>query len=142
MLDGVSLIDLKKIPNQKGEIWHALKSKEDSFRSFGEAYFSFVDYKEIKGWKKHNKMFLNLVVPLGMIRFVLYDDRNFSHSFGQYWEVEIGESNYKRLFVPPGIFVSFQGMSSNRNMLLNIASIIHDPSESVNIDLSEIKYSW
>jgi dTDP-4-dehydrorhamnose 3,5-epimerase len=142
MLEGVSLTPLKEILNDKGNIFHALKSTDESFISFGEAYFSNVNYREIKGWKKHTRMVLNLVVPLGKIRFVLYDDREFSTTFNQFWDIEIGEANYQRLSVPPGIFMSFQGIGSNRNMLLNIASIPHDPTESVNKVLSEIDYSW
>lgn len=142
MLEGVSLTPLNEIFNEKGNIFHALKATDETFVSFGEAYFSNVNYGVIKGWKKHTRMFLNLVVPLGTIKFVLFDDRELSTTFGQFQEVEIGESNYQRLFVPPGVFVSFQGIGLNRNMLLNIASIPHDPMESVNKVLPEICYSW
>jgi len=142
MLEGVSLTPLNKIPNEKGDIFHALKSTDETFISFGEAYFSNVNYGAIKGWKKHTRMVLKLVVPVGQIKFVLYDDREFSTTFKQFWDVEIGEANYQRLSVPPGIFMSFQGIGLYRNMLLNIASIPHDPTESVNKQLPEISYSW
>ena len=142
MLEGVSLKPLKKVLNEKGDIFHALKSTDEIFISFGEAYFSNVNHGAIKGWKKHNKMILNLVVPVGQIKFVLYDDREFSTTFKEFWEVEIGEANYQRLSVPTGIFMSFQGIGLHRNMLLNIASIPHDPAESVNKELSDISYSW
>jgi dTDP-4-dehydrorhamnose 3,5-epimerase len=142
MLEGVSLTPLNKVLNEKGDIFHALKSTDEIFISFGEAYFSNVNHGAIKGWKKHNKMILNVVVPVGQIKFVLYDDREFSTTFKEFWEVEIGEANYQRLSVPTGIFMSFQGIGLHRNMLLNIASIPHDPTESVNKDLSEINYLW
>lgn len=142
MLDGVSLTPLNKIPNEKGDIFHALKSTDETFISFGEAYFSNVNYGVIKGWKKHTRMALNLIVPVGQIKFVLYDDREFSTTFKQFWVVEIGEANYQRLSVPPGMFMSFQGIGLHRNMLLNIASIPHDPTESINKELSEISYLW
>ena len=142
MLEGVSLIPLNEIQNDKGNILHALKSTDETFISFGEAYFSNVNYGAIKGWKKHTRMFLNLIVPNGIIKFVLFDDREMSTTFGQFQEIEIGESNYQRLFVPPGIFMSFQGVGLHRNMLLNIASIPHDPAESVNKALPEISYLW
>jgi dTDP-4-dehydrorhamnose 3,5-epimerase len=133
---------LKKIQHPKGDIYHALKNNETSYVGFGEAYFTTIITGEIKGWKKHNKMILNLVVPVGQIKFVLYDDREFSTTFKEFWEVEIGEANYQRLSVPTGIFMSFQGIGLHRNMLLNIASIPHDPAESVNKELSDISYSW
>lgn len=142
MLEGVSLTPLNIIPNEKGDIFHALKSTDETYISFGEAYFSNVNYGAIKGWKKHTRMILNLVVPVGQIKFVLYDDREFSTTFKEFWEVEIGEENYQRLSVPTGLFMSFQGIGLHRNMLLNIASIPHDPAESVNRELREISYTW
>ena len=142
ILEGVSLSPLNEIYNEKGNIFHALKSTDETFISFGEAYFSNINYGEIKGWKKHTRMQLNLIVPIGRIKFVLFDDRLFSTTFGKIWEVEIGEFNYQRLTIPPGIFVSFKGISENRNMLLNIASITHDPVESENKNLFEIEYKW
>ena len=142
MLEGVSLTPLNEIFNEKGNIFHALKATDETFVSFGEAYFSNVNCGVIKGWKKHTRMFLNLVVPLGTIKFVLFDDREFSATFGKFQEAEIGEFNFQRLSVPPGILMSFQGIGLHRNMLLNIASIPHDPTESINIPLNEISYKW
>ena len=54
----------------------------------------------------------------------------------------IGESNYKRLTVPPKIHVAFQGLSKDMNILLNIADIEHDPNESVNLPLDSFYYNW
>lgn len=142
MLEGVSLISLKEIPHEKGNIFHALKSTDESFISFGEAYFSNVNYGAVKGWKMHTRMHLNLIVPIGTIKFVLFDDREMSPTYRGFWEVEIGELNYQRLSVPPGIFMSFQGIGLQRNMLLNIASISHDPGESINKEIGAIEYQW
>jgi dTDP-4-dehydrorhamnose 3,5-epimerase len=142
MLEGVSLAKLKRIENVKGEVLHALKSTDSSYQAFGEAYFSFVNYQSIKGWKKHLQMTLNLIVPIGNIRFVLFDDRKDSFTYKQFMEVSIGEKNYCRLTIPPGIFVAFQGQNEKRNVLLNIASIPHDPFESTNLELYELVYLW
>lgn len=142
MLKGISLTPLKKFVNEKGNVFHAIKSTDDSFISFGEAYFSEVNFGAIKGWKKHNKMILNLIVPFGEIKFVLFDDRNSSDTYQKFYEIILGESNYQRISIPPGIFVAFQGVSQGRNMLLNIASIPHDPDEAINKDLFEFSYKW
>lgn len=109
---------------------HALKQHESSFQGFGEAYFSTVEKQAVKGWKKHERMVLNLIVPSGAIRFVLYDDRPASKSFQTIQELILSKENYQRLTVPPGIWMAFQGISDGLNMLLNIASIPHDPTEA------------
>jgi dTDP-4-dehydrorhamnose 3,5-epimerase len=39
------------------------------------------------------------------------------------------------------MWMDFRGVAKE-NMLLNIANIEHNPSEAINIDLSEINYEW
>jgi len=65
---------LKIIENENGPILHALKSSEQEFCGFGEAYFSEIKKGCIKGWKKHLSMTLNITVPIGKIKFVIFDD--------------------------------------------------------------------
>src|SRR6185312_3772256 len=129
----VLLTPLRIIPGVSGEVLHALKEDESSFHGFGEAYFSTVQKDAVKGWKKHREMILNLVVPAGSIRFVLFDDRPDSKSFRTIQEVILSRENYQRLTVPPGIWMAFQGLEDGVNILLNIASIRHDPSEAENL---------
>lgn len=136
-MNDVTLSDLKTIENPKGNIYHALKRSDSSFINFGEAYFSSINFNEIKGWKKHTRMNLNLVVINGEVRFVVYNELTMKFS-----EYKLSRNNYKRLTVPPGFWVAFQGLSLNENLLLNIADIEHDPRESMNKDLGEIKYEW
>ena len=72
-MDGVTLTPLKIIPHPSGDVLHGIKSSEASFAGFGEAYFSTINQGDIKGWKKHSKMTLNLVVPKGEIQFVIFE---------------------------------------------------------------------
>jgi len=133
-LDGVILTPLKQIYNSKGDIFHAMKRSDKGFSGFGEAYFSTVNNNEIKGWKKHTKMTLNLVVVTGEIEFVVYDGDDF-------FNVKLSKNNYQRLTVGPNLWLAFRGLD-NENMLLNLASIEHDPNESENVDLDFFNYSW
>ncbi len=126
--NGILVTPLKIIDNEKGEILHALKGSESSFLGFGEAYFSVVKSGNFKGWKKHTRMTLNLIVPLGAIRFYIVDQRSglYVHS------LLVSRENYCRLTVPPGVWLGFLGSGPGPNMLLNIASIEHDPQEAEN----------
>ena len=135
-MDGVILRPLKQIYNPKGDIFHAMKKSDEGFDGFGEAYFSTIYKDDIKGWKKHTIMTLNLIVPIGSIEFVIYDDKT-----NEFFSIELSQNNYKRLTVKAGLWMAFRGMDKN-SMLLNLASIEHDSNEAVNIDLQEIKYEW
>jgi len=135
-MDGVILTPLKQIDNPKGNIFHAMKKSDNGFDGFGEAYFSTVNKNDIKGWKKHTKMTLNLVVPMGEIEFVVYDGE-----MEAFFSVVLSKSNYQRLTVKAGLWMAFRGLDEH-NLLLNLASIEHDPLEAMNMDLEELSYAW
>ena len=86
-IDGVIFTPLKIISMTDGDILHGMKISEEGYQGFGEAYFSSVHHNSIKGWKRHFKMVLNMVVPIGKIRFVLFDDRKKSTTFGYFQEI-------------------------------------------------------
>jgi len=135
-MDGIILTPLKQIYNPKGNVFHAMKKSDDGFDGFGEAYFSTIHKNDIKGWKKHTKMTLNLIVPVGVIEFVIYNEDT-----KKFFNVLLSQENYQRLTVKPGLWMAFRGLEKN-NMLLNLASIEHDPNEAINIDIKEINYEW
>lgn len=143
-IEGVIITPLKIIEAPSGDIYHVLKNQDPSFSTFGEAYFSSVVDQQIKGWKKHKEMTLNIVVPVGEIRFVLYDNRSDSPTYGQFLSLNLSKSNYCRLTVPPGIWMGFKGIGKDTNLLLNIASIPHDPEEADNLPIVNnlFEYDW
>ena len=55
-IEGVFLNPLKIIENPLGDVYHGIKSSENSFVGFEEAYFSTIRYGVIKPWKKHLRM--------------------------------------------------------------------------------------
>jgi dTDP-4-dehydrorhamnose 3,5-epimerase len=87
-------------------------------------------------------MTLNLIVPIGEIKFVMHDDRENSITKGKFFEIILSPNNYKRLTIPPNIWMGFQGRGIGLNLLLNIADIEHDPNEAIRAELSNITYSW
>ena len=142
IIEGVILTPLKQIVNPKGDLYHAMKQSDNGYKSFGEAYFSTVIKDEIKGWKKHTVMVLNLIVPIGAVEFIIYDDRIDSSTKNQFFSLILSQENYQRLTVPAGVWMAFKGIGENLNMLLNIASIEHDPSEAITKQLTDINYTW
>lgn len=126
-LPPVVITPLKRIYHPKGDIFHVLKKDEISFIGFGEAYFTTIIGGEIKGWKKHTIMTMNIVVGFGKVRFYIHDEANNNTNF-----YDIGKDNYARLTIPPGYWVAFKGIESCENLVLNIASEAHNPNEAVN----------
>ena len=135
-MDGVILTPLKKIYNQEGDIFHAMKKNDDGFDGFGEAYFSTINKGSVKGWKKHTKMTLNIIVPVGTIKFAVFNEIN-----GEFFSAVLSKENYQRLTVKSGYWLAFKGVDEN-NILLNLASLEHDPEEAINIEFNQINYEW
>ncbi len=140
MIKDVLITKLDVIDTPGGNVMHAMKESSTGYAGFGEAYFSQVEKGAIKAWKRHQKMTLNLVVPVGEIRFVLFDDREVSNT--QFQEVIISKDNYCRLTVPPMIWMGFQGLSGAGSMLLNIANIEHNPHEVDKRNIEQIEFNW
>jgi dTDP-4-dehydrorhamnose 3,5-epimerase len=141
-IDGVLLTPLEIINVAGGDVLHGMKCTDPGYKAFGEAYFSMVGPGVVKAWKRHRQMTLNLIVPLGSVRFVIYDDRQNSVSNGKFQEVTLSRDNYYRLTVPPMVWMGFQGIDEIPSMLLNLADIEHDPEEVEREKMNKIKYDW
>mgnify|MGYP003688260333 CR=1 FL=1 len=135
-IDQIISTPLKRIPVFGGDVLHAMKKSDIGFSGFGESYFSQVESGVVKAWKKHLKMTLNLIVPIGRVRFVFMDNS------GLFREEIIGDNNYVRLTIPPGIWFGFKGDFENTSLVLNIANIEHSSEEIERKELNRIKYNW
>lgn len=145
MIDGVKIKSLKKIPDDRGQIMHIMKSSDEDYVKFGEVYCSSVYPGVVKGWHLHSKMTLNYVTLQGMIKFVLYDPREDSPTKGKIQEIYMGQDNYVRVTVPVGVWNGFMGVGTKEAFTINFTDIPHDPDEISRMDphLNDlIKYDW
>ena len=128
---------LNIIQNSNGPIMHGLKKSDPSFEGFGEVYFSTVRYQSIKAWKRHLRMTLNLIVPIGTVKFVFYDEEK-----NIFEEHIIGRNDYFRITVLPKIWFGFKGLDKYENIVMNFANLEHDPKEHEIKDTNYLNYSW
>jgi dTDP-4-dehydrorhamnose 3,5-epimerase len=144
MIEGIIIKKLKQIIDERGKVMHMLRCDSPLFTKFGEVYFSMVNPRVVKAWKKHLTMTQNLAVPIGKIRFVFFDDRENSPSYGKIDVLEIGEDNYCLVKIPPLVFYGFKGISSIPSLIVNCTDIPHEPDEVINIDAFDkrIPYDW
>ena len=139
-LADILLTPLRRIETAGGDVLHAMKHSDTGYAGFGEAYFSWVSAGAVKAWKRHMQMTMNVVVPVGRVRFVF---RVVNADGTEEFRVEeLGVDRYARLTVPPGIWFGFQGMAVSQSLVLNIASIPHDPNEVERLAPSDINYVW
>lgn len=144
MIDGVQVHALSQIPDERGKVMHMLRSDDQHFEKFGEIYFSMVFPGVIKGWHLHKKMTLNYACIVGMIKLVLFDNRDQSISQGELLELFVGESEYVLVRIPPGIWNGFKGIGPDPAIVANCATLPHDPDEILRADPfdNSIPYDW
>lgn len=144
MIDGVIVKPLRRIPDERGYIMHMLRANDPEFEKFGEIYFSTVHPGAIKAWHLHKEMTLNYSVVSGMIKLVLYDDRDGSPTKGELQELFIGQENYQLVKIPPYIWNGFKGVGGEMAILANCATLPHDPGEIIRMSPFDesIPYDW
>lgn len=144
MIDGVKVVPLRRIPDERGTVFHMLRRTDPHFLEFGEIYFTTVYEGVVKGWHRHREMTLNYACPFGRIKLVLFDDREGSPTRGQLQEHFLGPDDYSLVVIPPGVWNGFKGLSDPFALVANCCTHPHDPARSERLDpLSTlIPYDW
>ncbi|MBI21883.1 MAG: dTDP-4-dehydrorhamnose 3,5-epimerase [Chloroflexi bacterium] len=144
MIEGVIITPLRRIPDERGMVMHMMRKTDHHFSEFGEIYFSTIYPGVVKGWHLHKKMVLNYAVVHGMIKLVLYDDRENSPTKNEVQEIFLGEENYSLVTIPANVWNGFKGIGTKDSIVANCSTIPHDPEEIVRMDPFEnnIPYNW
>ena len=143
-IDGVRVVTLRRIPDERGTILHMLREDDPHFVRFGEIYFSTVYQGVVKGWHKHREMTLSYACIFGRIKLVLYDERDGSPTLNRTMEIFLGPDNYSLVVIPPEVWNGFKGMSAPYAIVANCCTHVHDPSRSARLDpfKNHIPYDW
>lgn len=144
MINGVAVHPLRRIPDERGMVMHMLRADAPHFERFGEIYFSTVYPEAVKGWHLHQRMTCNYAVVSGMIKLVLYDDREDSPTRSELMELFLGDQHYALVTIPPLVWNGFKGVGTIPALVANCATIPHDPTEIERLDpfSSQIPYRW
>jgi len=144
MIEGVKITELKQIKDERGKIMHMMKNNFEVFKKFGEIYFSTVNNSYIKAWHLHKEATLNYACIHGKVRYVLFDDRKSSKTFGEIQEFILSPENYFLVTVPPMIWNGFIGIHTEYSIIANCMTITHNENEMVRKDPfdSYFSYKW
>ncbi len=145
-IDGVCVLPLRRIPDERGTIMHMLRADDPHFLGFGEIYFSTIYKGVVKGWHRHHAMTLNYACVYGRIKLVMFDDRVNSRTRGTLMERFLGPDDYSLVQIPPGIWNGFKGMTDPHAIVANCCTQIHDPAANGTDRLdpfdNNIPYDW
>jgi len=146
MIDGVKTKQLKVIPDERGKLMEMLRSDDELFIKFGQVYLTTAYPGVVKGWHYHRKQYDNMVVVKGMMKIVLYDNRQGSKTYGEINEFFIGEHQPMLIHIPPLILHGFKCISEHEAMVINCPTEVYrqnDPDEfRVDPHQNDIPYDW
>lgn len=126
--NSVLFTPLKIIESDLGSVRHAMRIDAAGYNGFEEVYFSSVKKNKIKGWKKHLRMTMNLVVCSGSVKFALVCENRIENV--SLFTLSPSD-NYGRLTVPPNYWLAFKGLC-DENLIMNFSNLLHDPAEAIN----------
>lgn len=144
MIDGVKVVALRQIVDERGKIMHMLKATDPHFVGFGEIYFSCAWPGVVKAWHVHKSMTVNNAVLSGRAKLVMFDLREGSPTRGEIQEVFFGEDNYVLVQIPPGVANGYKAYGDKMVIMANCASEVHSPEEMARIHPfdNDVPYDW
>jgi len=150
MIDGVFVKRLKVIPDERGRLVEILREDDLGFLGFGQVYLSTTLPGVVKGWHKHLKQIDNVVCVQGMVKLVLYDDReDLGGKDSTRWEVEefyIGVHNPLLIQIPAGVWHGWKCVSLEEALIVNIPTIAYNRENPDEVRMDphspDIPYDW
>ncbi|HUW32350.1 MAG TPA: dTDP-4-dehydrorhamnose 3,5-epimerase family protein [Planctomycetota bacterium] len=146
MIDGVKTKKLRVIPDERGRLMEILRCDDDLFVKFGQIYVTSAYPGVVKGWHYHKKQYDNFACIVGMMKIVLYDDRDGSPTRGEVNEFFIGTHNEELLQIPPKVIHGFKCISDTEAIVLNCPSEPYNPAEPDEFRIPahspQVPYDW
>ena len=146
MIDGVKTKKLKLISDERGWLLEMLRADDELFTCFGQTYVSAVFPGVVKGWHAHSEQTDNIVCVSGMVKLVLYDDREGSPTRGTVREFFIGERNPMLVQIPPNIYHGWKGIGDSVALVVNIPDQLYnyEHPDEIRVDPhnNDIPYDW
>ena len=146
MIDGVKVKKLRVIPDERGRLMEILRADDAIFKKFGQVYMTTTYPGVIKGWHYHKLQEDNIAVVKGMLKVVLYDNRDDSPTKGNVSEFFAGEHNPVLIHVPMGVLHGWKCVSETEAIVINTVTETYNyenPDEyRLPHDSAEVPYDW
>jgi len=146
MIEGVKVKELRVIPDERGRLMEMLRADDDLFIKFGQVYLTTAYPGVVKGWHYHKHQTDNMVVVKGMMKIVLYDNRENSSSKGEINEFFMGLHNPLLLQIPPLVLHGFKCIGDEEAMVVNCPTETYNYKEPDEFRIdpykNDIPYKW
>jgi dTDP-4-dehydrorhamnose 3,5-epimerase len=146
LIDGVIVQQLKVVPDERGRLMEIMRKDDDFFTGFGQVYVSTVYPGVVKAWHYHRVQEDRFTCVRGLVKAVLYDDREGSPTRGALNQFYLGEHRPLLIVIPAGVYHGWKCVGEYEAYVINIPSEPYDyknPDEyRVDPHSGEIPYDW
>jgi dTDP-4-dehydrorhamnose 3,5-epimerase len=145
-IDGVRIVRLKKVVNDRGHLLEVQRADDDHFLGFGQTYVTCTLPGIVKAWYRHHRQTDQIALVRGTATVALFDARVDSPTAGRTLECVLSDESPALVQIPPGVWHGFQASGSDPLYLLHLNSIaqnVGDPDEDrLPPNSPEIPYLW
>ncbi|HBE44673.1 MAG TPA: dTDP-4-dehydrorhamnose 3,5-epimerase [Deltaproteobacteria bacterium] len=146
MIHDVVIKNLKVIPDERGRLMEILRNDESLFKKFGQVYMTTTYPDVVKAWHYHKIQDDFITCVHGMLKLVLYDDRDASPTRGEVNEFFIGVHNPVLVKVPRMVYHGWKCISKEEAIVINVPTEAYNrenPDEyRIDPHNNNIPYSW
>lgn len=146
MIEGVEVKKLKLIPDERGRLMEMMRADDPFFEKFGQCYMTTVYPGVVKAWHYHKTQIDHHVCIKGMVKLVLYDNREDSPTNGELEEFFMGVHNHILIRIPSRVYHGIKCISDDEAIVINIPNEVYrydDPDEfRVHPHDNDIPYDW
>jgi len=146
MIDCVQVKELRVILDERGRLMEMLRSDDDIYSQFGQVYMTTAYPGVVKAWHYHKIQDDHFAVVKGMIKLVLYDDREGSGTRGEVNEFFMGTHNPILVKIPRGIYHGFKSTGEEEAIVINVPTEPYNrenPDEyRISAEAESIPYDW
>ena len=129
LIHGVVVQPLRVIPDERGRLMEIMRRDDPFFTGFGQVYLSTVYPGVVKAWHYHRIQEDRFTCIRGMVKAVLYDDREGSATRGLLNELYVGEHSPRLIVIPAGVFHGWKCVSEYEAYVINVPSEPYNRSD-------------
>ncbi len=146
IIEGVTIRKLRLLPDERGWLMEILRADDQEFEKFGQVYVTTAYPGVVKAWHYHKLQNDNMTAIKGMVKIVLFDDREKSSTRGMINEFFIGDHNHELIHIPKLLWHGFKCVSDQEAMIVNTVTECYNyenPDEYRKpAHGSDIPYDW
>jgi len=146
LIDGVRTKRLTVRADERGRLMEMLRADDELFEKFGQAYLTTAYPGAVKAWHYHKVQVDHFVCVHGMMKVVLYDDREGSPTRGLVNEFFLGVHNPLLVRIPAGVYHGFKCISECEALIVNIPTEVYHYAEPDEFRIAahdpRVPYDW